>query len=90
MKQTLIKKYRDYCKARDTRDDILKMIQGGNESLEDNEEIFQLSYKRAHNYTLDENSFKIVLLRGVREEFTKTLNLLANIDFSELEYEDIK
>jgi hypothetical protein len=56
------------------------MIQGENESLEDYEERFQLSYKRAHSFTLDDNSLKLVLLRGVREELMETLNLLANGD----------
>jgi hypothetical protein len=37
MKQTFIEKYRDYCKAMDTRDEIFRMIQGENESLEDYE-----------------------------------------------------
>jgi hypothetical protein len=61
MKQTFIDNYRDYYKVRDTRDEIFLMIQGKNESLEDYEEIFQLSYQRAHNYTLDGNSLKLVL-----------------------------
>jgi hypothetical protein len=79
MKQTFIDKYRDYCKAKDTRDEIFRMVQGENESLEDYEEIFQLSYKRAHSCTLDEESLKLVLLRGVRR-LMETLNLLANGD----------
>jgi hypothetical protein len=40
MKKTFIDKYWDYCKARDTRDEIFRMIKGENESLEDYEEIF--------------------------------------------------
>ena len=72
--------YRDYCKARDTRDNTFKMIQGVNEYLEDYEERFQLSYKRDHSFTLDDNSLILVFLRGVREEFIETLNLIANRD----------
>jgi hypothetical protein len=56
------------------------MTQGVDESLEYFEERFQLSYKRAHNCTLDEDSLKLVLLRGVREELMETLNLLSNGD----------
>ena len=66
---TFIGKYRDYCKARETRDEIFMMVQGENESQEYYEEIFQLIYKQSHGCTLDEESLKIALLRGVREYF---------------------
>lgn len=33
IKQTFIEKYRDYWKARDTRDEIFMMVQGESESL---------------------------------------------------------
>ena len=55
------------------------MTQGPDESLEDFEERFQLSYKRA-NYTLDLESINIVLLWGVREELMETLKMLSNGD----------
>lgn len=41
---------------------IFRMTQGTYESLEDFEERFQLSYRMAHNCTLDPNSLKLVLL----------------------------
>lgn len=90
MKQTFIHKYWDYCKARDTRDEIFKMIEGENASLEDYEERFQFSYKRAHNCTLDGESLNLVLLRGVREELMDILDLLENGYIFQLDYDDIK
>jgi hypothetical protein len=80
MKNTFSERYKDYCRARDTRDEIFRMTQGPDESLEYFEERFQLSYKRAQNCTLDEDSLKLVLLRGVREDLMETLNLLSNGD----------
>jgi len=44
-------------------------------NLEDYEERFQLSYKRAR-CTLDPESLKLVLLRGVREDILDTLHML--------------
>jgi hypothetical protein len=41
MKQTFM----DNCKARDIRDEILRMIQGENESLEDYEVRFHISWR---------------------------------------------
>ena len=57
----------------------MRMTLGNDESLEDYEERFQLSYKRAR-CTLDPKSLKLVLLRGVREDLLATLNLLARGD----------
>ena len=65
------------------------MTLGNDESLEDYEERFQLSYKRAR-CTLDPESLKLVLLRGVREDLLDTLHLLAGGDVYQLPYEDIK
>ena len=56
---------------------------------EDYEERFQLSYKRAR-YTLDPESLKLVLLRGVPEDLLDTLNMQTGGDIYQLPYEDIK
>ena len=82
-------KYRDYCRSKDTKEEIFKRTMGQDESLEDYEERFQLSYKRAR-CTLDPDSLKLVLLRGVREYLLDTLLLLARGDIYQLPYEDIK
>lgn len=66
------------------------MTQRENECLEDSEERFQLSYKRAHNCTLDEDSLILVLFRGDGKELMETLNLLSNGDSYQLDYGDIK
>jgi len=65
------------------------MTLGHDESLEDYEERFQLSYKRVR-CTLDPESLKLVLLRGVREDILDTLNLLEGGDIYYPPYEDIK
>jgi len=49
------------------------------ESLEDYEERFQLSYKRAR-CTLDPKSLKLVLLMGIQEYLLDTLHLPARGD----------
>ena len=65
------------------------MTIGSDVSLEDYKERFQLSYKRAR-CTLDPESLKLVLLRGIREDILDTLHLLAEGDIYQLSYEDIK
>jgi hypothetical protein len=66
------------------------MNQGENESLEEFEERFYLSYKRSHNCIIYEDSLKLVLLIGVREKLTETLNLISNRDIFQIDYRDIK
>jgi hypothetical protein len=90
MKETFMERYGDYCKFKDIKEEIFRMTKEKNETLKDFEEIFQLSYKTFHTCTLDEYSLKIVLFRGVREEYLDPLNLLAHGDISHLTYEDIK
>jgi hypothetical protein len=66
------------------------MVQGDNESLEYYEKIFQLSYKRYHIYSLDDEYLKLVLLRGVKEDLIDTLKPLKNCDIFYMKYENIK
>lgn len=65
------------------------MTLGLDESLEYNEERFQLNYKRA-KCTLDTRSLKLVLLRGIKEEVIETLNMMSGGDIYQLSYEDFK
>jgi hypothetical protein len=87
MKNFFIEKYREYYKVKETKDEIFIMSQGENESMEGYEEKFQVSYKSAHSYTLDDNSLEIVFLRGEREAYMEILNLLENGNIFHLEYE---
>jgi len=61
MQQAFNNKYRDYFRSKDTKEEIFRMTLGHDESLEDYEERFNLSYKRAR-CTLDLESLKLVLL----------------------------
>jgi len=65
------------------------MTMGSDESLEDYEERFHLSYKRGR-CTLDPESLKLVLLRRVPKDLLDTLHLLARGNIYQLPYEDIK
>lgn len=62
---------------------------GSDDSSEDYEERFQLSYKRTR-CTLDPEYLKLVLLRGVLEDLLDTLHFLAVGDIYQLPYDDIK
>jgi len=90
MKKAFIDKYKNYYKARGTRNEIFGMIEEENDPFKDYEERFQLSYKRNHSFTLDETSFTFIFLIGIIEELMEILNLITNSDIFQLEYEYIK
>jgi len=82
-------KYQDYYRSKDTKEEIFEMTMGSDESLEDYEERFQLSCKRAR-CTLDPESLKLFLVRGVPEDLLDNLHLLVGGDIYQLPYDDIK
>ena len=85
MQQAFNNKYQDYYMSKYTKEEIFRMTLGNDESLEDYEERFQLSYKRA-KCTIDPKSLKLVLLRG---DLLDNLHLLAGGDIYQLPYDDI-
>jgi len=89
MQQNFNNSYQDYCRSKDTKEKIFRMALGHDESLEDYDEIFKLSYKRAM-CTLDPESLKLGLLRGIKEDLLETLNLLSGGDFYQLPYDYIR
>eukprot|EP00253_Pinus_taeda_P007468 PITA_07468 len=89
MQQAFNNKYQDYCRLKETKGEIFRMTMGSDESLEDYEERFQLSYKSIR-CTLDPESLKLVLLRGIPEDLLDTFHLLAGGDIYQLPYDDIK
>lgn len=64
------------------------MTLGHDESMEYYEERFQLNYKRAR-CTIDPESLKLVLLRGIREYILETLKMLSRGYIQHLSYDDI-
>jgi hypothetical protein len=59
------------------RDEIFCMTQRADETLEDYAKRFQFSYKCATNYKLDDESLKLVLLRGVIGDLMEALDLMS-------------
>lgn len=65
------------------------MTLGHDESLEDYEERFQLSYKMA-SFTLNPRPLKLVIIIGIMEDLIETLSMISGGDIYELFYCDIK
>lgn len=65
------------------------MTLGLDESIKYYEERFQFSYRKAR-CSLDPESLKLVLLRGIREDMLETLTMFFGGDIYQLSYNNIK
>ena len=88
MKNSFLKKYQDYCKSKDSRNDIFKMQQQEDESLEDYLEIFLYNYQKSKQ-RLNVDTVKTIFLKGIQDEYIDIFNLMGLGDISQLTFEDI-
>jgi hypothetical protein len=89
MKAKFLKKYQDYCRTKDSRNDIFKMQQQDEESLEDFLERFTFTLQKSKYNDLQDEAIKTLFLKGVLEEYIDTLNLMASGDIYQKNFETI-
>jgi hypothetical protein len=89
MKAKFLKKYQDYCRTKDSRNDIFKMQQQDEESLEDFLERFTFTLQKSKYNDLQDEAVKTLFLKGVLEEYIDTLNLMASGDIYQKNFETI-
>jgi hypothetical protein len=79
-KQAFLTKYQDYYRTKDLKDEIFQMTAKENESLEEYVEIFQYNLQRLPYGTLPGEVLKETLLKGMKDEWVETLNLMGKGD----------
>ena len=79
MKSIFLRKYQDFCKTRDLND-ILRMQQLDDESLEEYLECFLYHFHKSRGAHIEEKMVRTVFLKGLRDECIETLNLLSGGD----------
>jgi hypothetical protein len=89
MKTKFLKKYQDYCRTKDSRNDIFKMQQQDEEILEDFLERFTFTLQKSKYNDLQDEAVKTLFLKGVLEEYIDTLNLMASGDIYQKNFETI-
>lgn len=80
MKETFLSKYQDYFKTRDLIEEVFRMTQKEDESLEDYVERFHYNFQRSKHSDLDHDILKTIFIRGMRDYYLDTLNLLGKGD----------
>jgi hypothetical protein len=89
MKAIFLKKYQDYCKSKDSRNDIFKIQQLEDESLEDYMERFAYTSQKSKYHDLPDDAVRTLFLKGILEEYLETLNLMASGDISHKPFTEI-
>ena len=88
MRSAFLKKYQEYCRTRDSQNDIFRMQQQEDESLEDYVERFVYDLQKNRN-DLNLAIIRTIFLKGILEENIDILNLMAYGDVSQKSFKDI-
>jgi hypothetical protein len=78
MKKTFLQKYQYYYRPRDARNDIFKMQQSKEESLEDYLERFLHKHQNTKQFSLDTTTVRTIFLKGIRDDCIEVLNLMSS------------
>lgn len=65
MKEGFLTKYQDYCQTRERKEELFKMVQKEDESLEDFVERLQYNLQRSDHPSMSKDIPKTILLKGV-------------------------
>ena len=89
MKHVFLKKYQEYCNTNDKREELFKMVQKDDESMEDFVERILYNVQRVGQTNMGLDVLKIILLRGIRDDFLDMLKKLGKGDISKDSFEKI-
>lgn len=81
IKTTFLKKYQDYCRSRELKDEIFQMVARPSETLEEYVERFQYNLQRSPYATLPlpDNVLKTTLIKEMKEQWIETLILWVKV-----------
>jgi hypothetical protein len=89
MKKKFLTKYQPYCKSKDSKEDIFKMTQSEDESLEDYLEKFLYNMHKYKQSNLPLDVIRTIFLKGILDENLEALNLMGARDISHLPFPKI-
>jgi hypothetical protein len=89
MKKKFLTKYQPYCKSKDSKEDIFKMTQSEEESLEEYLEKFLYNMHKSKQANLPLDVIRTIFLKGISNENLEALNLMGVGDISHLPFPKI-
>ena len=66
METSFLKRYQDFCKTRELKDEIFKMTTKDNETLEEYVERFNYNLQRSPHTTLPKEVLRAILIKGMK------------------------
>eukprot|EP00253_Pinus_taeda_P006588 PITA_06588 len=89
MRRIFLRKYQSYCRSKDSKDDIFRMNQQEDDSLEEYLERFAYNLQKSKHRSIHLDLIRTIFLKGIREEYLDDLNLMGKGDISTLPFEEI-
>ena len=89
MKTSFLKKYQDYCQTRELKDEIFQMVSKPSDTLEEYVERFQYNMQRSPYANLPNNVLKTTMIKGMKDQWVETLNIMGKGDIYQQNYNDI-
>jgi len=89
MRRIFLRKYQPYCRSKDSKDDIFRMNQHEDETLEEYLERFVYNLQKSKHRTMPLDLIRTIFLKGIQEEYMDDLNLMGKGDISALPFEEI-
>lgn len=88
MKTTFLKKNQDYCRSMEWKDEIFQMVARRSETLEEYVERFQYNLQQSPYATLPlpVNVLKTTIIKGLKEQWIETLNIMGKGDIYQDNY----
>ena len=89
MRKTFLKKYQAYCTSKDSKDDIFRMSQKEDESLEEYLERFLYNMQKSKQSSLTSNITRTIFLKGIRDVYLDVINVMGKGDIYYLPFDEI-
>ena len=89
MKTNFLKKYQDFRRSRELKDEIFQMVDKTNETLEEYVEHFQYNLQRSPYENLPPEVLKTTMIKGMKDQWVETLNIMGKGDIYQEDYDNI-
>lgn len=89
METMFLNKYQIYCRVSDHKEELFKLRQNEDESLEDYLDRFLFLSKRCGETTISVEILKTIFLKGLDDDARRSIDLMGKGDVSQLNLEDI-
>jgi hypothetical protein len=89
MRKIVLKNYQVYYGPRDSKEDIFRMAQQGDENLKDYLERFVYNLQKSKHSSLNFDIIRAIFLKDIHDEYIDILNLMVSCDISTLPFEQI-